>query len=80
MSVRKRKWTTAKGEVKEAWISDFVDQNGVRQIKTFTKKKDADAHQAGVSWRISAQARTSSRPSMCSTSAVQLSTQSPSLQ
>ena len=53
MSVRKRKWTTAKGEVKEAWISDFVDQNGVRQIKTFTKKKDADAHQAGVRVDIS---------------------------
>jgi integrase len=53
MSVRKRKWTTAKGEVKEAWISDFVDQNGVRQIKTFTKKKDADAHQATVKVDIS---------------------------
>jgi hypothetical protein len=30
MSVRKRKWTTSKGEAKEAWIVDYVDQQGER--------------------------------------------------
>ncbi|RWX63318.1 site-specific integrase [Mesorhizobium sp. M4B.F.Ca.ET.089.01.1.1] len=43
MSVRKRKWTTAKGVEKEAWIVDYADTKGVRRLKTFAKKKDADA-------------------------------------
>jgi integrase len=42
MSVRKRKWTTAKGVEKEAWVVDYVDQKGARRLKTFAKKKDAD--------------------------------------
>jgi integrase len=48
MSVRKRTWTTTTGEQKEAWIVDYTDQNGQRHIKTFDRKKDADAHHAGV--------------------------------
>lgn len=44
MSVRKRKWTTSKGVQKEAWLVDYVDQNGERRAKTFDKKKDADAY------------------------------------
>jgi integrase len=48
MSVRKRTWTTRKGEQKEAWIVDYVDQDGDRHIETFAKKKDADAHHATV--------------------------------
>jgi integrase len=43
MSVRKRIWKNAKGEAQEAWIVDYVDQHGKRHIKTFAKKKDADA-------------------------------------
>jgi integrase len=43
MSVRKRTWTTAKGETKEAWVVDYVDQKGKRHIKTFDRKKEADA-------------------------------------
>jgi integrase len=42
MSVRKRKWTTSRGEAKEAWIVDYVD-HGKRCQKTFAKKKVADA-------------------------------------
>jgi integrase len=42
MSVRKRTWTTAKGESKEAWIVDYF-LNRVRLQKTFLKKKEADA-------------------------------------
>jgi integrase len=44
MSVRKRKWTVkSTGEIKEAWIVDYVDQGGKRAIKTFFTKKEADA-------------------------------------
>jgi integrase len=43
MSVRKRAWTTSKGEHKEAWVVDYVDQAGDRRLKTFAKKKAADA-------------------------------------
>ncbi|KAA1182111.1 site-specific integrase [Rhizobium tropici] len=43
MSIRKRKWTTAKGVEKEAWVADYVDGQGIRRLKTFDRKKDADA-------------------------------------
>ena len=33
MTVRKRKWKTAKGEVKEAWVVDYAD-NGGRPLET----------------------------------------------
>ena len=49
---RKRKWTTAEGEAKEAWIVDYVDGGG-RHIETFAKKKDADARHAVVKVDIS---------------------------
>ena len=44
MSVRKREWTTRKGEKKEAWVVDYTDQRGARILKTFKRKKDADAY------------------------------------
>lgn len=46
MSVRKRKWTTGKGVEKEAWVVDYTDGAGSRCLKTFEKKKDADAFSA----------------------------------
>jgi integrase len=53
MSVRKRKWTTRRGEAKEAWIVDYIDQDGARHIETFKRKKEADAYaqQVGVDVR-----------------------------
>jgi integrase len=48
MSVRKRSWKSPSGESKEAWVVDYVDQHGERHIKTFAKKRDADAHHAIV--------------------------------
>jgi len=47
MSVRKRRWTTRKGEQKEAWIVDYV-VNGSRHIDTFQRKKEADAREAEI--------------------------------
>jgi integrase len=48
MAVRRRTWTTQKGERKEAWIVDYADQGGSRHIETFDRKKDADAYHATV--------------------------------
>jgi integrase len=52
MSVRKRQWTTRTGEAKTAWIVDYA-QDGERHIKTFGRKKHADAYaqQVGVDIR-----------------------------
>lgn len=48
MSVRKRTWTTPKGEEKSAWVVDYVDTAGKRRLKTFPpgKKKEAAAFAA----------------------------------
>jgi len=43
MSVRKRKWVTSRGEPKEAFVVDYVDQAGKRHLRTFDRKKTADA-------------------------------------
>lgn len=41
-TVRKRKWTTAKGETRTAWIVDILDKNGNRERKQFESKQAAD--------------------------------------
>jgi hypothetical protein len=43
MSVRKRLWQTAAGEERQAWLCDYTGQSGKRHVKTFARKKDADA-------------------------------------
>jgi integrase len=48
MSVRKRKWTTRSGELREAWQVDYTDAKGERHAETFTKKRDADARHDAV--------------------------------
>jgi integrase len=52
MSVRKRKWSTASGVEKEAWIVAYVDQHGARHIKTFDGKKAAVAYHATVTVEV----------------------------
>jgi integrase len=42
MSVRKRKWITRRGEAKQAFVVDYIDQDGDRHIRTFERKKDAE--------------------------------------
>ncbi|MEF2557590.1 site-specific integrase [Aurantimonas sp. C2-5-R2] len=46
MAIRVRNWTTAKGEAKSAYVVDYYDQAGKRHIKTFSRKKDAQAFDA----------------------------------
>ena len=52
MSVRKRSWTTPKGEAKTAWVVDYVDIKGTRRLKTFKLKKEADAFSATASVEV----------------------------
>ncbi len=52
MSIRKRSWKNAKGDKKEAWAADYVDQHGKRHLKTFDRKKDADAFHSRASVEV----------------------------
>ncbi|WP_105370616.1 tyrosine-type recombinase/integrase [Neorhizobium huautlense] len=52
MSVRKREWSTPKGDAKSAWVVDYVDTGGRRRLKTFAKKKEADAFAATASVEV----------------------------
>lgn len=52
MSVRKRTWTTGKGAERSAWVIDYIDTKGTRRLKTFAKKKDADAFAATASVEV----------------------------
>src|SRR6516165_3463978 len=48
MSVRRRSWTNRDGSLSESWLVDYTDQRGRRHVKTFDRRKDADAHHAIV--------------------------------
>jgi integrase len=48
MSVRRRSWTNRDGSLSESWLVDYTDQRGRRHIKTFDRRKDADAYHATV--------------------------------
>lgn len=50
-TVRKRKWTH-KGVEREAWVVSYTDQGGKRRIKTFDRKKEADAFRTTVEGEI----------------------------
>jgi integrase len=58
MSVRKRTWTTRKGEAKEAWVVAYTapdkDKPGSMKphIRTFDRKRDADAYHAQVTMEV----------------------------
>jgi integrase len=61
MSVRKRKWTTSRGEAKEAWVVDYTDGQGNRHIKTFKQQKKAKDYAATVAVDINRGVHTSSK-------------------
>ena len=72
MSVRKRTWKSPSGEPKEAWVVDYVDQHGDRHIKTFAKKRDADAHHAFVGVAVRAGTHTADSKSVTVAKAAEL--------
>ena len=51
-TVKKRVWTTVKGEKREAWRVSYTDREGERQHKQFTLKRDADAYRIKVEGEI----------------------------
>jgi integrase len=71
VSVRKRSWKTREGELKEAWVVDYADQHG-RHLKTFARKKDADAYHARVAVDIGAGIHTAEARSITVATAGQL--------
>src|SRR5215471_9169691 len=72
LSVRKRTWKSPSGEMKEAWVVDYVDQHGDRHIKTFAKKRDADAHHALVGAAVHAGTHTADSKSATVAKAAEL--------
>ena len=52
MSVRKRTWTNGDGSQGEAWIAEYTDFEGKRRIRTFEKKRDAEAYHASVAGEL----------------------------
>jgi integrase len=48
MSVRKRTWRNRDGSHGEAWVVAYTDQRGDPHIKSFRRRKEADAYQATV--------------------------------
>jgi len=52
-SIRKRIWTSG-GVENTAWVVDYKDQEGKRRLKTFTKKKEADAYRDRIKPEIRA--------------------------
>jgi integrase len=71
MSVNKRTWKTSTGEEKTAWVVRYVDrmEGGTRRLKTFAKKKDADAFAAKASVEVRAGIHTADSASVTITQA-----------
>lgn len=47
-SIRKRKWNSPDGKPNEAYVVNWTDQEGKRRLKTFDKKKEADAYRVRI--------------------------------
>jgi integrase len=48
MSVRRRTWRNRDGSQGEAWVVNYTDRGGVRRLKTFDRKRDAETFEAAV--------------------------------
>lgn len=54
MSVRKRTWRNGDGSDGEAWVVAYTDRAGIRRIKTFDRKRDAEIFEAAVGVEVRA--------------------------
>ena len=54
MSVRRRTWDNADGSQGEAWVVNYTDADGKRRLKSFERKRDADAYHAKVAVDVGA--------------------------
>ena len=43
-AIRKREWTSPKGQKKTAWLVDYKDQHGKRRARQFSTKKEAESY------------------------------------
>jgi integrase len=48
VSIRRRKWKSPNGEARAAWVVDYIDQHGERHLKTFARKRAAEAYSVTV--------------------------------
>jgi integrase len=67
-----RTWKTSEGDNREAWVVDYSDQLGTRHLKTFSRKRDADAYHAQVAVDVGAGIHTADSRSITVTEAGQL--------
>ena len=49
MSVRRRTWQNQDGTQGEAWVVNYTDQAGIRRLRSFGRRKEADAFAGAVS-------------------------------
>jgi integrase len=52
MSVRKRTWTNRDGSQGEAWVVNYTDRRGVRRLKSFDRKRDAESFEIAVAGEV----------------------------
>src|SRR5262245_30659151 len=52
MSVRKRTWRNADDSQGEAWVAAYTDHAGKRRIRSFDKRREADAFHASVAGEL----------------------------
>jgi integrase len=64
MSVRRRTWTNADGSQGEAWVVNYTDGTGKRRLKSFDRKRDAEAYHARVAVDVGAGVHTAERRSV----------------
>jgi integrase len=48
VSVRKRTWRNSDGSQGGAWVVNYTDRGGVRRLKSFDRKRDAEAFEVAV--------------------------------
>lgn len=51
-SIRKRSWTDARGEARQAWQVDYRDAAGKRRSKQFSRKKEAEVWSTQAAWQV----------------------------
>jgi integrase len=62
MAIRKRIWRTPEtDELREAWVVEFTDRTGKRRLKTFERKREAEAYEALVRVDVARGVHTHSR-------------------
>jgi integrase len=51
-TIKKRRWRTASGEEREAWLLRYTDSIGKRRAKQFPKKGDAEGYRIKAGWEL----------------------------